>query len=199
MKRSALFSSMLLLLVACDQSGLENNEVDPINPKNPTQVESQGKELYQIWCAECHGEEGEGSEEAFQIQNPIINYASFVIRNGRETFTFEEDMPAFDTETLRDDEVNAILFFLRQAPKPTTGAGLFGRFCANCHGANADGGVVGVSAVEEAQDKPEEVLETVREGEGESAAQRFEYMPKFSQEDLSNAEVEQITDFLLSL
>jgi mono/diheme cytochrome c family protein len=198
MKNLSLFLASLFL-VACEQGGPLGRPVDPVNPENPAEVEAAGAELYDIWCAECHGDEGEGSNDAFQIQNPIVNYATFVIRNGRDTFTFSDDMPAFDTDTLTDDEMNSIIYFLRQAEKPTNGAGLYARFCANCHGDNSNGGVVGVSAAEEAQDKPEEVLETVREGEGESAAQRFEYMPAFPAADLSNSEVNKITDFLLSL
>ena len=200
MKKLISLFFVSLFAVACERGALDGRSVvDPIDPENPAEVEAAGEELYSIWCAECHGDEGEGSNDAFQIQNPIVNYATFVIRNGRETFTFDDDMPAFGTDELTDNEMNSIIYFLRQAPKPTNGAGLFGRFCANCHGSDGLGGVVDVNVVEEAQDKPDEVLETVREGEGESAAQRFEYMPKFSNDDLTNAEVNKITDFLLSL
>ena len=197
-----LFSLVFVSLFsfACEQGALAGRSVvDPINPENPAEVAAAGEELYGIWCAECHGDAGQGSDAAFQIQNPIVGYATFVIRNGRETFTFDADMPAFGTDELTDNELNSVIYFLRQAPKPTSGAGLFARYCANCHGADGLGGVVDVNVVKEAQDKPEDVLETVREGEGQSASQRFKYMPKFSLEDLTNGEVNKITDFLLSL
>lgn len=198
----ALFAASFLV-AACETGGRDNflggTPVDPINPENPEEVEAAGQELYSLHCAECHGSEGQGSALAFQIQNPIINYATFLTRNGRTSVSFDVDMPAFSESALSNDEMNSVFYFLRQAPKPTDGAGLFARFCANCHGSDGRGGEVNVDVVEEAQDKPEEVLETVREGEGVSAAERFEYMPKFSQDDLTDAEVNKITQFLLSL
>lgn len=198
-----LFSASSLLLAlamgacAVGDEGVRGEPVDPINPEDPAGAEERGQALFTQLCAECHGSEGQGSELAFQVQNPIVNYATFVIRNGRNSVSFPEDMPDYPADEMSDDDLNSILFFLRQAPKPTDGAGLFARFCANCHGADGRGGEVNVNVVEEAQDKPEEVLETVREGEGQSAAQRFDYMPKFSPQDLSDAEVNKITNFLL--
>lgn len=201
MKRHRPFPALLsaVLLGGCLAGPPGPDPIDPKNPEDPEEVQEQGELLFVQHCSECHGEAGEGSERAFQIQNPVVNYATFVIRNGRDSFTFEDDMPAFPPEELSDDEMNSIIFFLRQAPKPTDGAGLFARFCANCHGENAIDGIIQEDIVEEAKEKPEDVFETVREGEGESAAQRFEYMPPFSEEDLTDEEVNLIIDFLRSL
>lgn len=187
-----LFWGTLFLLSACEGS-LQN--IDPINPENPEAVAAQGEALFFAHCEGCHNEGGAGSLIAFQVQSPLVDYATFVIRNGRNDDFFAVEMPSYSEDDLSDDELNSILFFLRQAPKPTDGAGLYARFCANCHGDDALGGVVDKPIRDEAGDS----LEKAREGEGNDPRDRSEFMPQFSPSDLSDEEISQIVSFLLSL
>ena len=94
-------------------------------------------------------------------------------------------------------EIEEIWDFLSDMPQPTTGEGLFLDYCANCHGADALGGVVD-------EDLDEEdflnIVETVREGEGENDyGARLEYMPSWTNAELSDAQLKLIADYLSTL
>jgi mono/diheme cytochrome c family protein len=194
MIRLPWFFGVSLLTSACQQNLLVNN-VDPVNPSNPELVALQGERLFSAHCEGCHADKGVGSLISFQVQNPVVDYSTFVIRAGRDEDVFEVEMPVYSEQDLSNDEMNSIIFFLRQATKPTDGAGLYGRFCANCHGDDARGGVTGKDVIDEANDS----LEKVREGEGNDPAKRKNFMPSYTPEELSNAEVALIVSFLESL
>jgi mono/diheme cytochrome c family protein len=153
-------------------------------------------------CQGCHGPSGEGTAIGLPIRNISPGYGDWVIRNGRAARPgYPADMPMFGEEALSDAAVDSILNWLAAAPKPTDGEGLYMTFCANCHGEDAQGGVVNKSVLEElAEGGPAEILEKVREGEGgNNYGDRFEYMPSWSPAELSNAEVDAIVEYLQSL
>ena len=179
---------------ACEPALLVVN-VDPVNPNNAALVALQGERLFSRHCEGCHAEGGVGSQISFQVQSPVVEYATAIVREGRDDAVFAVEMPSYSEDDLSDDELNSILFFLRQAPRPTDGAGLYARFCANCHGDDASGGVVNENILNET----DEVLEKVREGEGDDPSERDEFMPSYSNAELSNAEVDLIISFILSL
>jgi mono/diheme cytochrome c family protein len=150
-------------------------------------------------CAGCHGPTGEGTELAPQIRSPHEGYAAWVVRNGRSSASsmgFAQDMPAFGDE-LGDAALDEIFTFLHSQPRPEDGAGLYERFCGNCHGPDGAGGAVGESAREEADDR-EDFLEIVRSGEDAGEyGRRDSFMPARHATELSDAEVEKIRAFLL--
>ena len=159
-----------------------------------------GAQLFAGFCAPCHGNEGQGTDLAYEIQHPPVEYATWVIRNGRPGVEFPDSMMAAWAEaTLSDADVAAILEHLDGFPQPTTGEALYADYCANCHGADAQGGVVGISPLDEIIDGDyDKVVDQVRDGDAEGGpGARSNYMPAFGTDALTNAEVDLIVDFLI--
>jgi mono/diheme cytochrome c family protein len=172
------------------QSGDDGPDAGPVD----------GAALFAEHCSSCHGDAGEGTTLAPQILSPVRPYATYVVRAGRDELEYLDPMTAFDRETLSDGELVAILDFLAAAAKPTTGEGLYTRFCGNCHGANAQGGRSDKDLTHEVDEGVGEVMETVREGHGGADyGDRTEYMPGWSSAELTNADVAAITAYIASL
>lgn len=184
----------LLLLAACGT----DFEPTPGGGDDDPQV-SDGEAIYRERCMMCHGDTGAGSTKGPQILSPVIPYATYVTRTGRNDMGYPDPMPAFAGE-LSDAQIGAVLAWLAQAPKPTDGAGLYTRFCGNCHGADAYGGRVEQDLTSEIREEPEELREKVREGEGgNDYGDRTEYMPAWSAGALTDAEIALITSYIASL
>lgn len=161
-------------------------------------VEPTGAEAYANTCAACHGATGEGSAIAYQLRSPVRAYATFVVRRGRhEQRTFPTAMAAYSEAALPNARLERIYDFLDAVTRPVDGQGLYLRFCGNCHGFEAEGGRVGEALVHKAWDEPEEFEEAVREGHHRTDyGDRKEFMPSWTAEQLSGAEVELIVGWL---
>jgi mono/diheme cytochrome c family protein len=159
-----------------------------------------GAELYRETCSGCHGADATGTTAAPQILSPVRPYATFVVRNGRSNeMGFTTGMDAFDSVALPDEDLTAILVWLSAAPNPTTGEGLYVRYCGNCHGADAQGGRTGEDLTGEI-DEVDEVFEKIRDGHGGTRyADRTEYMPAWSRAELADHEIEAIRAYIASL
>lgn len=183
----------VLLLAAC---GTEYSPTGTGTGPDATQ-DLDGPTLYSENCQRCHGAGGDGSTTAPQIREPVRAYASYWVRNGRpDQMGFGQAMPVFEVADISDADLAKVYDYLDRAPRPTDGAGLYARFCANCHGAKATGGRVGVSIKGKGRDAQEEV----RQGHGgTSYATRTKYMPGWSASVLSDAEVAAIASFLNSV
>lgn len=157
-----------------------------------------GREYFDRLCASCHGVEGEGTSRGPEIRNPNTGFASYVIRNGRTGHPdYERAMPKYDADSLSSTQLNEIIAWLRSAPKPDDAMSLYNRFCSNCHGRDARGGVTGEAILNE---NSGEFLEKVREGEGgNNYGRRTSYMPRWSTAELSDAEVSKIAAYVRSL
>ena len=181
------------------EAGLSSAECGPSDPgfvdPGSAGFEGSGADVYAAVCATCHGSTGEGTDKGYELRHPVRGYSTFVVRNGRPGVEFPmSEMSAYDTSLLSVQQLEEIWDFLSDMPQPTTGEGLFLGYCANCHGADALGGVVD-------QDLDEEdfldILEQVREGDGENDyAARLEYMPSWTNAELSDEEVQLISDYL---
>ena len=149
-------------------------------------------ELFALTCAGCHGAAGEGSDRGPTIQRPVVPFATWVVRNGRQRPEYPDAMAAYSEDELTPDELTGLLGWLGEVPKPADGPGLYTMFCANCHGADARGGIVQVRLV----GRPlGELMEKVREGEGGTAyGARRQYMPRWTRAELTDAEVLLIGD-----
>lgn len=150
---------------------------------------------YTSLCAGCHGSDGAGTASGFELLHPIVDYATWVVRNGRAAgeADFQTVMGAYDEATLSDGDLDDILVWLKDAPRPATGEALYLDLCANCHGADARGGVVR----EGARHGAVSIQRHVRGGEGGSAfASRQRYMPAFGPAVLTADELELIIEFL---
>jgi mono/diheme cytochrome c family protein len=156
-----------------------------------------GEALLAENCAQCHGADGAGTVDGPSIQSPVRGFATYVIRTGRTAqMGFKTGMDPFDTTKLSDDELNAILDFLSTAPHPTDGAGLYARYCINCHGANARSGRVGKNIVAELA----EITIKIRYGHGGTAySARTSYMPAWPATELSDADIALLKSYIATL
>lgn len=202
MRRVALIVAPLALAAACAAGvGGEGGTSSSGSSSAPASSSSGGPmtvaEAYGYHCASCHGDDGSGTIEGPQILNPVVGYASYVVRHGRDEMGYEDPMPEVLSDELSDALLIGILDWLREAPHPTDGEGLYVRFCGNCHGA---GGVGGRADEDVAGAELDEIEETVREGHGENDyGDRKEYMPAWPAAELSNAEVAAIGAYLSGL
>lgn len=151
---------------------------------------------YQILCAGCHGTNGEGSDLGPQIQSPVVPYATWVVRNGREGIGYPEAMPQYTADVLSDATLTEMLDTLAAAPKPTTDEGIYARYCGNCHGATGRGGPTRQGILGELG----ELAENVRRGRSRGRyGSRRSYMPAWSSAELTSADLSAIRRFLLSV
>lgn len=148
-------------------------------------------------CAVCHGAAGEGAMLGPEIQHPVRDFATWVIRNGRTHPSYMMPMTAYPEAMLSTADLNQILTFLESPPKPTTGRGLFMDFCANCHGADGRGGVTMRNITIAPANTAAMYITNVRGGHhpGEFS-NRAEFMPKWTAAQLSDAEIRLIFAFV---
>jgi|GEM_PF-1920556 len=163
---------------------------------------STAMDFFAANCALCHGARGEGvSGKGPEVQHPVRDFATWVIRNGRQNNPGfpSSAMAAFTTAQLPEATLTAIFDWLSTPalPKPTTGAALYKDYCSNCHGPGGTGGTAGHNAKGESMSK---ALQMVRGGHGlGSFSSRTSYMPKWSATELTDAEVGLIVSYLDSL
>lgn len=158
-----------------------------------------GEEFFLSVCASCHGNDGEGTALGYEVQHPVRDYSTWVVRNGRPPGNAElpgSVMVAYAPGTLEDATLEEIWDYLDTFAQPTTGEALYMDYCGNCHGADAAGGITGVDIRVELA----EIFEKVREGEnvGNYAA-RGSSMPRFSESRISDAEIQLIADYVAGL
>jgi mono/diheme cytochrome c family protein len=159
-------------------------------------VPTDGHGLYDLNCKLCHGELGGGSVLAPEIAHPVREYSTWVVRNGRAVTTFMKPMEKFGTDKLSDQQLNLIWDYLDTPPQPTTGQALFLDYCANCHGKDATGGPVMRNIINETQN----INKLVRNGKSIGQYQmRHDSMPSFSTMRISDAELQMIYDYVVSL
>ena len=158
-------------------------------PANP------GAALFATNCVKCHGEQGMGTLLAPGIQHPIRDYFTWVVRNGRAVTTYAKPMEKWGTDKLSDADLTLILDYLDTPPQPTTGAALFADYCANCHGADAKSGVAKHNLLNEVA----KINEMVRMGHAGMFTERDKFMPVFTQQRLSDADLKLIHDYIDSL
>jgi len=187
-----------LVVISALIFGCATGANDPESHGGGTAQEVTPQKLYEQRCGSCHGAAGVGTEVGPQIQNPVVGYATYVTRTGRNEMGYPNGMNPIAEAGLPDEDLSAILDFLGEAKKPADGQGLYVRFCANCHGVDANGGRVDKALLGEAEE--DEFVEAIREGEGDqNYGDREEYMPSYSSTDLTEQEGELIRVYVASL
>lgn len=169
-------------------------------------VIAAGRELYEISCSSCHGENGAGTVQAPDLRGVGAAAADFMLRTGRMPDTDPERQgiskrPAFDNE-----EIESIVAYVASlAPGPPIpdvnnpagnlqdGASLFLLNCAACHSAAGDGGALsyGRNAPELHSADRTQIAEAMRIGPGP--------MPIFGPDTLSDHEVNSIVKYVTYL
>jgi mono/diheme cytochrome c family protein len=126
----------------------------PGGTSNPQSI-LEGAALYQANCSACHGAVAEGAPafpNSIQGFEPIAE----LVANGRGA------MPSLN---LVVDDVAKIQYYLISLAAPTDtldGAGLYGRYCSSCHGADASGGPTWASSIQ----AYEPIAQIVADGRG---------------------------------
>ncbi len=150
-------------------------------------------DLYADQCKLCHEDQGKGGVLAPEIQHPIRDYSSWVVRHGRAMTTFIKPMAIVAPDKLPDADLALIWDYLDKPPQPTTGEGLYKDYCANCHGADGKGGPT-MRPITMALGKLKQV---VRAGThlGEFDMRR-EYMSAFPASRISDAELDLVYTYV---
>lgn len=181
MKLSLL--ALALGAVACD----DGSDEDPVADMGTSTEE--GETVFAQQCASCHAADGSGSTLGPDIRNPADwDYNAYVVRNGRDEIDlYAGAMPAYGADLIDDGVLDQIWSWLGTAAKPGDGAGLFARYCANCHGEDGSGGrAEHTVAIDEA-----EIRAIVRGGNGGSEyGAATEFMPAFDTELITDAELD---------
>ncbi len=172
-----------------------------------------GRELFGGNCARCHGSRGEGisaptGDTRWTGRGPSLKDASpstidFYLRTGYMPLASPGDQPErrgaqFDPQQLRALQryVDSISDGTTPVPVPDPDGGsvsdgleLFTEHCAGCHQVVAEGGVVTGARVPPLDGVPPvEIAEAVRTGPF--------LMPKFSEKDISDAELDSIVAYV---
>jgi ubiquinol-cytochrome c reductase cytochrome c subunit len=166
-----------------------------------------GEELYSGNCLRCHGIAGRGvtspgSEQGPPLRGVGAQAADFYLRTGYMPLDDAHDQPIRTHRRLSDREQQALVQYVaslgagppvpRPHPDPSdvaSGRELFTEHCAGCHQVAAEGGIMpGAKAPPLDRASATEIAEAVRIGPY--------VMPKFSERDLSDDELDAIVSYV---
>ena len=153
--------------------------------------------FFKTSCAECHGDAGEGTKLGPELQHPVRDFATWVIRTGRQHPVYPKPMKAVSEAVLNADLLGGIFAMLDAVPKPKDGKGLYLDYCGNCHGADGKGTLVKHPlGMKSATD----FINNVRKGHHQGEfVKRTSYMPKWSAAQLSDAEIRLMQTYVAGL
>lgn len=153
-----------------------------------------GAALFGMHCAACHEEKGSGGLKAPEIQHPVRDYATWVVRNGRPADPkWAMPMAKFAADELSDADLTLILDYLDEPPQPTSGQTLYRDYCQNCHGVDGKSKPADHDITQEVDELAKMVRDGAHAGE---YTKRDGFMPKFSTTRLTDAEVELIRAYV---
>lgn len=140
MSRISLFVLFFLFFTA-----LVSAHIGPAPAEYPSEKPSvnSGREIYNLTCSGCHGEDGKGSS----INNAIDFTDQEQIKNKNSSVFFEAvkdgapRMPAFGnlSKPQRWDVIAYVWTFWADMQSAKNGKIISGRYCASCHGTKGDG------------------------------------------------------------
>jgi ubiquinol-cytochrome c reductase cytochrome c subunit len=168
-----------------------------------------GEELFAANCVRCHGIDGRGVTRGpdSALRGPSLRgvgalAADFYLQTGYMPLAEATDEPVRARPRFDEREIRGIVAYVASlgggpgVPTPNPGAGsvadgreLFTEHCAGCHQAVAEGGVMpGAKAPQLKHATPRQIAEAVRIGPY--------VMPKFSQKDISDAQLNAIVRYV---
>jgi ubiquinol-cytochrome c reductase cytochrome c subunit len=193
------------------QSGIVRPTTEPAAPS--VQL---GAQLYAGNCASCHGIDGSGINSPRPGAGDIVGMgpplrgvgaraADFYLRSGFMPLSSIHDEPGNDRVQFSEKEIRSLVAYVASLgtgpgiPRANPAAGnlsegmqLFTLHCAGCHQEDAEGGFVTGARVPPLQGvTPTQIAEAVRIGPY--------LMPKFPVSQISNAQLNSIIKFVLSL
>jgi ubiquinol-cytochrome c reductase cytochrome c subunit len=185
-------------------------------PEPATASVQLGAQLYAANCSTCHGIDGSGitrprpgaggiSGAGPSLRGVGAMAPDFYLRTGFMPLQNIHSEPANNKVLFTDKEIRSIVAYVASLgggpaiPQPDPAAGslsdgmvLYTLHCAGCHQENAEGGYVTGARVPPLQGvNATQIAEAVRLGPYE--------MPKFSSKQISDAELNSIVKFVLSL
>jgi ubiquinol-cytochrome c reductase cytochrome c subunit len=164
-----------------------------------------GMDLYVAGCAACHGVEGQGSGQGPPLIGVGAASVDFMLSTGRMPLSDPDDQPVREPAAYSPEEIEAIVAYVVAlgpggpgipSVEPARGAlglgrRLYAANCLACHGAGGQGASVGGGAVAPALDRATavQIAEAARIGPG--------VMPPFTEEQLSQADLDSLVRYLL--
>jgi ubiquinol-cytochrome c reductase cytochrome c subunit len=165
-----------------------------------------GAQLYSGNCLRCHGIDGSGDTSGEDVGPPLrgvgAQAADFYLDTGYMPLGDAREQPVRSSSRFTARERQALVEYVASlgagppvpAPHPETGdiaegRDLFTDHCAGCHQAAAEGGILtGAKAPPLDRATPVQIAEAVRIGPY--------VMPKFSERDISDAELNSIVAYV---
>lgn len=165
-------------------------------------VTDRGGELYQRWCAVCHATDGSGTAAGPPIDDVSITHMDLTMRTGYMPLA-APDRGVREREFTEGEREAALAYMVEEfgltdadeidepgEGDPGRGQELYVVHCAQCHGANGEGGVAGQQATVPRTRgvEPIVIAQSVRVGQFQ--------MPAFSEEQISDEELDDLVAFL---
>lgn len=155
-----------------------------------------GEAIFNVACKTCHEAQGAGGKLGPEIQHPVRDHATWVVRNGLPGAAFPKPMEKIPADLLSDAELNMVFDYLDMPPQATSGQALYLDYCGNCHGADGKGGPTTRNILDELDKLRDNVKKGTHPGD---FGNRKEYMPTLNPSKLTDAEVDLIYAYVESL
>lgn len=173
----------------------------------PKALADNGRTIYEVHCSTCHGADLGGSENGPPLRGVGAAAVDFMLRTGRMPAEAPGVEQLSAPHLLTAQEIDAIVAFTvangagNSPPIPTVqlnnhlaeGRKLFDDNCQSCHGASAQGAIVGFGWIApplEPSD-PLTIAEAVRFGPGE--------MPHFNEHQIPSDKLNDLISYAMTL
>jgi ubiquinol-cytochrome c reductase cytochrome c subunit len=206
MRRAAVVLAGLGLLATATAVGLAGAAATPSDRPAGGDDEAlvlRGRELFVTGCAQCHGADGDGTDQGPSLVGVGAASADFQLTTGRMPDTDPDRQPVSKPPAYEPGEIDALVAYvasLGDGPaipdvenppgRLTDGGELYLLNCAACHSAAGNGGALssGRTAPDLHGATPVQVAEAVRTGPGP--------MPVFGPHTLSDRQVNSIVEYV---
>lgn len=167
----------------------------PVTQPDPSTGSTPALQVYASECAPCHGAEGLGTAQGPAIRTRDAGLARFTVREGRNGPGNPTTMPIYDRATMPDAQLDEIIDWLDAFPNPPSGEGLYNQYCGTCHGEDGGGGTTLRPIAGQLR-----AMTDIRDGHHtDEFDNRREYMPAWTADQISDAEIVLIEQWMRDL